>query len=59
MHTDHEVLAMGAFLPTKLKATLKMVEKLNIATNHYGPITAQMPTQSLVKELLTCGGAYD
>ena len=50
---------MGAFLPTKLKATLKMVEKLNIATNHYGPITAQMPTQSLVKELLTCGGAYD
>ena len=59
MHTDHEVLAMGAFVPTILKATLKMVEKVNIATNHYGPITAQMPSECLVKELLTCGGVYD
>ena len=58
-HTDHEMLAMGAFVPTILKATLKMVEKVNIAPNHYGPITAQMPTQSVVKELLTCGGVYD
>ena len=58
-HTDHEVVTMGGLVPTELKATLKMVEKVNIATNHYGPITAQMPTESLVKELSTCGGVYD
>ena len=58
-HTDHEVVAMGGLVLTELKVTLIMVEKVNITTNHYGPVTAQMPTQSLVKELSTCGGVYD
>ena len=57
--TDHEGLAMEGLVPTELKATLKMVEKVSITTNHYGPVTAQIPTESLVKELSTCGGVYD
>ena len=57
--TDHEGLAMEGLVPTELKATLIMVEKVSITTNHYGPVTAQMPTESLVKELSTCGGVYD
>ena len=51
-HTDHEVVALGDFLPNELKATMK---KVSLTPSKSSIIHATLPTDSLMKELSIFG----
>ena len=55
-HTDHEVVAMGGCIPTELKATITEVENM---TSQYGPITADVQVDALMKELSMFGYVFE
>ena len=57
-HTDHEVVAMGGCIPTELKATIMEVENMSPWTSQYGPITANVQVDALMKELSMFGCVY-
>ena len=57
-HTDLEVVAMGGCIPTKLKATIMEVENMSPWTSQYGPITADVQQDALMKELSMFGCVY-
>ena len=58
-HTDHEVVAMGGgCIPTELKATIMEVENMSPWTSQYGPITADVQLDALMKELSMFGCMY-
>ena len=51
-HTDHEVVALGDFLPNELKAIMK---KVSLTPSLSSIIHATLPTDSLMKELSIFG----
>ena len=51
-HTDHEMVALGDFLPNELKATVK---KVSVTPSESSIIHAILPTDSLMKELSIFG----
>ena len=57
-HTDHKVVAMGGCVPTELKATIMEVENMSPWTSQYGPITADVQVDALMKELSKFGCVY-
>ena len=57
-HTDHEVVAMGGCIPTELKAIFMEVENMSPWTSEYGPITADVQVDALMKELSIFGDVY-
>ena len=57
-HTDHEVVAMGGCIPTELKATIMEVENMSPWTSQYGPISADVQVDALLKELSMFGDVY-
>ena len=58
-HTDHEVVAMGGCIPTELKATIMKVENMSPLTSQYGPITADVQVDALMKELSMFGCVFE
>ena len=58
-HTDHEVVALGGLIPTKLKATLKKVGNVSLTPSQYSDIHVSLPTDSLMKELSIFGHVMD
>ena len=57
-HTDHEVVAMGGCIPTELKASIMEFENISPWTSEYGPITADVPVDALMKEVSMFGFVY-
>ena len=57
-HTDHEVVAMGGCVPTELKASIMEVENMSPWTSQYGPITADVQVDALMKEVSMFGDVY-
>ena len=57
-HTDHEVVAMGGCVPTELKASIMEVENMSPWTSQYGPITADVQVNALMKEVSMFGDVY-
>ena len=57
-HTDHEVVAMGGCISTELKATNMEAENMSPWTSQYGPITADVQVDALMKELSMFGCVY-
>ena len=57
-HTDHEVVAMGGCIPTELKVANMEVENMSPWTSQYGPITADVQVDALMKELSMFGDVY-
>ena len=51
-HTDHEVVALGDFLPNELKVTMK---KVSLTPSKSSIIYVTLPTDSLMKELSIFG----
>ena len=58
-HTDHEVVALGDLLPTELKATLNKVSGVILTPSKSSNIHFTMQSDSLIKELSTCGQVVD
>ena len=54
-HTDHEVVALGDLLPTKLKATLKKFGGVSLTPSQSNDIDVTLLTDSLMKELSIFG----
>ena len=57
-HTDHEVVAMGGCIPTELMAIFMEVENMSPWTSQYGPITADVQVDALMKKLSMFGDVY-
>ena len=58
-HTDHEVVALGGLIPTKLQATLKRVQTMSLTQNQYSHIPVSVQTDGLVREMSKFGHVFD
>ena len=54
-HTDHEVIALGGFIPTELQVTLKKVQTISLTPNQHSNITVSVQTDDPVRQLSKLG----
>eukprot|EP00731_Ephydatia_muelleri_P008234 Em0004g572a len=54
-HTDHEIVALGGFIPTELQATLKRVQTISLTPNQHSNIIVSVQTDDLVRKLSKLG----
>ena len=54
-HTYYEVVALGGFIHTELKATLKKLDDMKVTTDKHIDISVHIPTDNLIADLSKFG----